>query len=208
MKTRICALLTAVTLCSSATLHQVAAQDASFTFDNEETGKLPQDWIAATSTWMIALDGNNKTMKQAGKSEGDQFNISVQSKLKYQNFEMEARIKSLEGEEDQGGGLVWRYQDAKNYYIVRANPLENNFRLYRTVNGNRKQLETADVKMKTGEWFTLKVVMSGKSIVCYYNGTKLLSHTDDTFPKEGLVGFWSKADAISLFDDLKIKILK
>lgn len=208
MKTRIFVLLAAATLCSNAALHQAAAQDASFTFDNEETGKLPQDWIAATSTWMIALDGNNKAMKQGGKSEGDRFNISVQSKLKYQDFEMEARIKALEGEEDQGGGLVWRYQDAKNYYIMRANPLENNFRLYKVVNGNRKQLESANVKMKTGEWFVLKVVMSGNNISCYYNGEKLLSHADDTFPKNGLVGFWSKADAVTLFDDLKVKVLR
>lgn len=89
-----------------------------------------------------------------------------------------------------------------------ANPLEDNFRLYRVVNGNRKQVESANIKMKANEWFTLKVVMMGNSIDCYYNGQKLLSHTDDTFPNAGLVGFWSKADAVSLFDDLKIKVLK
>jgi hypothetical protein len=208
MKTKRTILFTAIALCVSATLHQVAAQDATFSFDNEETGKLPQGWTAATSKWMIAMDGSNKTMKQAGKSEGDRFNICVENKSNYQNLEVEVRIKALEGDEDQGGGLVWRYQDAKNYYITRANPLENNFRVYRVVNGNRKQLESANVKMKTGEWFTVKVVMTGNSIDCYYNGQKLLSLTDDTFPKAGLVGFWSKADAVSLFDDLKVKILK
>jgi len=121
---------------------------------------------------------------------------------------MEVRIKPLEGEEDQGGGLVWRYQDAKNYYITRANPLENNFRVYKVVNGNRKQMQSVNIKMQKGEWYNIKVVAIGKNIECYYNGQKLLSQIDDTFPNAGLVGFWSKADAISLFDDLKIKPLK
>jgi len=182
--------------------------DASFNFDNEEIGKLPTDWTAATSTWMIANDGNNKAMKQTGKNEGDRFNICVQNKLSYQNLELEVRIKALEGKEDQGGGLVWRYVDAKNYYITRANPLENNFRVYKVVNGNRKQMESSNVSFRKGEWYNIKVVMTGNSITCYYNGQKLLSHTDDTFPKAGLVGFWSKADAVSLFDDLRITPMK
>src|SRR5882672_4415748 len=211
MKTTIRSLIMVAALwCGTATTQKVAAQraDVTFSFDNEETGKLPTDWTAAVSTWLIALDGSNKAMKQAGKSEGDRFNICVQNKLKYLNLEMEVRIKPLEGEEDQGGGLVWRYQDAKNYYITRANPLENNFRVYKVVNGNRKQMKSANIKMQKGEWYNIKVVMKGNNIDCYYNGQKLLSDTDDTFPNSGLVGFWSKADAVSLFDDLKIKALK
>lgn len=209
MKTKIISLFTLIALGLSNSM--VSAQnstDAAFNFDNEVAGQLPTDWRAATSTWMIASDGTNKAMKQTAKNEGDRFNICVQNKLKYQNFEMEVRIKALEGEEDQGGGLVWRYIDAKNYYIARANPLENNYRVYKVVNGNRKQIQSADVKMKTGEWFTLKVVMNGSKIDCYYNGDKLLSLTDDSYKNAGSVGFWSKADAVSLFDDLKIKAVK
>lgn len=211
MKTKIAVRITLVVLCCGISAqYNVAAQsaDVAFNFDNEEVGKLPEDWTAAVSTWVIAADGSNKAMKQAGKSEGDRFNICVQNKLKYQNLEMEVRIKPIEGEEDQGGGLVWRYVDAKNYYITRANPLENNFRVYRVVNGNRKQMQSANVKMTKGEWYTVKVTMSGNKMECYYNGQKQLSYTDDTFPNAGLVGFWSKADAVSLFDDMKIKSLK
>jgi len=203
--------LVLVVFCTVTTAHKAFAQpgdELKFNFDNEEVGKLPADWTAAVSTWVIALDGNNKAMKQAGKSEGDRFNICVQNKLKYQNLEMEVRIKPLEGEEDQGGGLVWRYQDSKNYYITRANPLENNFRVYRVVNGNRKQMKSANVTMTKGEWFTIKVVTTGNNIDCYYNGQKLLSHSDETFPNAGLVGFWSKADAVSLFDDFRVRPLK
>ncbi len=208
MKTKLGLLFLVALCCGSAVMNRVKAQDAKFNFDNDEVGKLPADWTPATSTWVIALDGNNKAMKQAGKNEGDGFNICVQNKLKYQNLEMEVRIKALEGREDQGGGLVWRYVDSKNYYITRANPLENNFRVYKVVNGNRKQMESANVTFKKGEWYTVKIIMTGNSIDCYFNGQKLLSHTDDAFPTAGLVGFWSKADAVSLFDDLTIKALK
>ncbi len=211
MKTTISSLIKVAALCyGNAAMQNVAAQssDVTFNFDNEETGKLPADWTAAVSTWLVAVDGSNKAMKQAGKSEGDRFNICVQNKLKYLNLEMEVRIKPLEGEEDQGGGLVWRYQDAKNYYITRANPLENNFRVYKVVNGNRKQMQSVNIKMQKGEWYNIRVVTTGKAVECYYNGQKLLSHSDDTFPNAGLVGFWSKADAVSLFDDLKVKTLK
>jgi hypothetical protein len=197
-----------IAVCCCATLNRATAQAVTFNFDNDEVGKLPPDWTAATSTWMIALDGSNRAMKQAGKNEGDNFNICVQNKLMYQNLEMEVRIKALEGQEDQGGGLVWRYVDSKNYYITRANPLENNFRLYKVVNGNRKQMKSANVTFKKDEWYTVKVLVSGHTIDCYLNGRKLLSHTDDTFPNAGLVGLWSKADAVSLFDDLKITPLK
>jgi len=187
---------------------QSAGMEVTFTFDNDEVGKVPAGWTAAAGKWTIANDGNNKAMKQTGKNEGDGFNICVHNKLNYRNMEMEVRIKALEGTEDQGGGLVWRYRDAQNYYITRANPLENNFRVYKVINGNRRQMESANVKMKAGEWYTIKVVTSGNKMDCYYNGQKLLTHTDETFPDAGWVGFWSKADAVSLFDDLKIKVLK
>ena len=210
MKAQIVSLFTLIALSwsSGSANAQTSGTDITFNFDNEVVGKLPADWTAATGTWMITADGTNKAMKQTGKNEGDMFNICVQNKLKYQNLEMEIRIKALEGEEDRGGGLVWRYVDAKNYYITRSNPLENNFRVYKVVNGNRKQMQSVNLKLKSGEWFTIKVVMTGSKMECYYNGQKLLSQTDDTYKEAGLVGFWSKADAVSLFDDFNIKKIK
>jgi hypothetical protein len=141
-------------------------------------------------------------------NDGSDFNIAVLNSNNYQNAEIEARVKALQGDEDQGGGLVWRYVNSRNYYIVRANPLENNVRLYRVVNGSRKQMQSATAKLKTGEWFTLRVKIQGNRIECYLDDEQVLSDTDDTFPNAGLIGFWSKADAVSIFDDLKIKVLK
>lgn len=95
----------------------------------------------------------------------------------------------------------------KNYYIVRCNPLENNLRLYCVINGNRKELKSVDCSVKPGEWFTLAVEMKGNRISCSLNGKKLIETTDDTFTKLGLIGFWTKADAQTYFDDLDIKPL-
>ena len=104
--------------------------------------------------------------------------------------------------------MVWRYIDNNNYYIARCNPLENNLRFYRVVNGNRKQLESVDCNIKPHEWFTMSIEMNGNKISCSLNGNKLIETTDDTFSKSGNVGFWTKADAQSYFDDLTISPIK
>ena len=95
--------------------------------------------------------------------------------------------------------------DSNNYYIVRFNPLEDNFRLYKVLNGRRLQLSSASVTVPKGSWFNIKVVMKGSEVTCYLNGKKLIHKTDDTFVKPGKIGFWTKADAVSDFDNFNIK---
>ena len=179
--------------------------DTTITFEAKDKSKLPSTWSAETSKWETASDDANTVLKMVS-NEGSAFNIAVVKNLYYQNLELEARVKAMSGSEDQGGGLVWRYLDRNNYYIIRANPLENNIRLYKVVDGKRKQLESKEIKIETGERFTIKVSANKNEIDCYYNGEKIFSSSDDTFPGAGAVGFWSKADAVSLFDDLTIKV--
>jgi hypothetical protein len=116
-------------------------------------------------------------------------------------------FKAMLGKEDQGGGLVWRYQDVNNYYICRMNPLEDNFRVYKVVDGVRKMLATTknDVKVPTGQWHTIEARMTADHITCYLDGKKYLDVKDDTFKKAGKVGLWTKADAQTRFDNLTIK---
>jgi hypothetical protein len=114
-------------------------------------------------------------------------------------------FKANKGDKDQGGGIVWRYQDANNYYIARMNPLEDNFRVYKVVAGKRaKEFQNAEVKVKAGEWHTLKVRMVGDHIQCYLDGKKYLDVKDSTFARAGKIGLWTKADAQTHFDDLKV----
>jgi hypothetical protein len=207
------AVFLAISACKSDSTKQANAQtmtngrDTTITFSNAGPPKLPSGWSAETGTWATALEDSNVSLKMTSNN-GSDFNIAVLKSNNYQNAEIKVRVKALEGEVDQGGGLVWRYVTSKNYYIVRANPLENNVRLYKVVDGNRKQMQSQSTKVKTGEWFTLRVKTQGNQIECYLNDEKVFSDTDDTFPNPGLIGFWSKADAVSIFDNLKINVLK
>jgi hypothetical protein len=115
------------------------------------------------------------------------------------------RSRGVAGREDQGGGPVWRYQDTKNYYIARQNNLEDNYRVYKVVDGRRIQLGTADVTARTGTWHELKVTMADDHIECFFDGKKYLDVKDDTFKKAGKVGLWTKADAQTRFDDFVVE---
>jgi hypothetical protein len=115
----------------------------------------------------------------------------------------------VRGKTDQGGGLVWRYVDADNYYIARMNPLESNYRLYKVVNGKRTQLVTKeDLKVPVGQWHVLAVTMKGDQIECSLDGKKYLEAKDSTFPMAGKVGLWTKADAQTNFDDFSVAVPK
>jgi hypothetical protein len=181
-------------------------RDTTITFKNTEAGKLPAGWASETSTWSVVNEDENAAL-QMNKNGGKDFNIAVLRSHSYNNIEIEVRVKAISGTEDQGGGLVWRYIDSQNYYLVRANPLEHNIRLYKVVNGNRKQMKSKDIKMQTNKWFTIKVKTVNENIECFLDGEKMITDSDETFPSAGLVGFWSKADAVSIFDDLKIRVL-
>jgi hypothetical protein len=184
--------------------------DTIFNFENEEIGKLPAGFFADATgkaqsiKWSIVDDNSNKIVAQQAINSGSCYNLLVFDKYAYQNFKASVKIKAVSGEEDQGGGLVWRYVDKDNYYIARYNPLENNFRFYKVVNGNRKQLKSVDSEIKSGEWFTMTVEMNGNNISCSLDGNKMIETSDDTFNSAGQIGFWTKADAVTFFDDLEI----
>lgn len=189
----------------------VAAKDTTIDFENGVINKLPNGFIQAATgklqklNWKIVNDSGNKVVAQLAKNEGDYYNLFMLDKLKYQDFTLTVKLKAVAGEEDQGGGLVWRYIDNNNYYIARCNPLEHNFRFYRVVSGNRKQLISVECDIKTGIWFTMTIEMKGNRIFCSLNGRKLIETTDDTFKSPGNIGLWTKADAVSYFDDLNIQ---
>lgn len=115
-------------------------------------------------------------------------------------------MRANTGQEDQGGGLIWRVKDANNYYICRYNPLEENYRLYFVKDGTRKKIaDVTGIKIPAGEWVKLEVAQKGDAIVCELNGKELLKASDATFADAGGVGFWTKADAATSFDSLEIE---
>jgi hypothetical protein len=184
-------------------------------FGKDDVGKLPAGWKNAKtnagegSDWRVTTDAtapskSGLVISQTAKGPRPLFNLCVAPDTRYKDVEISVAFKALKGEIDQGGGVFWRYQDANNYYTARFNPLEGNYRVYKVIDGKRVQLETKeDLKGKAGEWHTLKVRHAGDKIECWYDGKKELEAKDSAIAKAGAIGLWTKADAVTSFDDLR-----
>jgi hypothetical protein len=190
-------------------------KERAFKFSKEDVGKVPTGWKAEKtgkgegSVWKVVKDDtapskSGVALAQTAKSPGDVFNICVAEDTKYKDVELSVSFKAVAGDEDQGGGFVWRYKDNNNYYICRMNPLEDNYRVYHVMNGQRVQIGGKEgIKVPVGEWHKLKVEVNGNKMEGYLDGKKMWEVTDDTFKEAGKVGLWSKADAQSHFDEFK-----
>lgn len=197
----------------------LAAEKAGSTFRFEKTdvGKLPADWKAEQSgegkesEWKVIADktapsGKGHVLAQLARGPSRVFNLCVAEKTRYTNIHATVKFKAVAGRIDQGGGVMWRYQDANNYYICRYNPLEDNLRVYKVEKGKRIQLATQEeISLPAGKWHTLEITHNGDRIICGLNGTTYLKVTDNTFSKAGKIGLWTKADAQTSFDDLVVK---
>ena len=176
-------------------------------FDRDRAGSTPAGFTVAAGDWKVVADATAPSgpnaLAQTARNRGSIFNLALVEGTSYQDLELSVGIKAIAGKEDQGGGLVWRAKDARNYYIARYNPLEDNYRLYKVVGGRRSELKSASIKHMDG-WHTLMVTMKGTRIECYYDGRKYLEADDSTFKEAGKIGLWSKADAESRFDDLTV----
>ncbi len=146
---------------------------------------------------ILALINPNHTSSGA-------FNLCWTDDVAFRNGEIKLRFKADSGRIDQGGGPIWRVMDKNNYYNCRANPLENNFRLYTVKNGSRHQIASANVLIKSGKWHTIRILHHNNRIECYFNGERLITHEDNTFTTAGGVGVWTKADALTSFDDIEV----
>jgi hypothetical protein len=210
----ICALL--VLLAGVAVAEETKA--VKHDFEAATVGSVPKGWTVTKtgtgdgSVWKVVEDKTApkgpKVLAQTAESPGPMFNLCVANNTAFKDVKVTVAFKAVKGKKDQGGGIVWRYADANNYYIARFNPLEDNYRLYKVVDGKRFQLATKEeLKAPAGEWHTLTIQMKGDEIVCMLNGKKHLEVKDDTFTKAAKVGLWTKADAQTYFDDFQAKEL-
>ena len=196
----------------------LAAEDKSrsFQFGKDDVGKVPTGWKADKtgkgdgSVWKVVEDKTAPSKKgyalaQTAEGPSSLFNVCVAEDTKYKDVEVSVAFKAIAGKKDQGGGIVWRYQDANNYYIARMNPLEDNFRVYKVTGGRRSaEFEDKEVKVPVNEWHTLKIKMEGDHIECFVDSKKYLDVKDDSIKEAGKVGLWTKADAQTYFDDFKV----
>ena len=143
---------------------------------------------------------------------GAAFGWAVREGASYRDGWVETRFKPVTGREDRAGGVVWRWHDADNYYVARANALEDNVVAYKVVRGRRTDLTPVGaapgtygvkVPVPTGAWHTLRVDFTGAQFEITYDGRHLFAGRDDTFPDAGRVGIWSKADSVTEFTQFR-----
>jgi hypothetical protein len=192
-----------------------ASAETVLKFDDLKPGPLPPPWVTGvtgngSANWEVVSEDTAPSKPNALKQSGEAtFVWAAKTDVKMQDGFAEVKFKMLSGNEDQAGGLVWRWKDADNYYVVRANALEDNVVLYKTVNGKRSSLQVkgrifgygVDIDVPSGKWNTLRVEFSGNLFTVLFNGKQLFQVEDETFKDAGAVGLWTKADSVTLFDD-------
>lgn len=196
------------------------AQTRKVDFSQDATDQPPQGFefgytaaVGKPGRWVVQADGSNKVLAQTDPdSTRSRFPVAVLSDISAADVDLSVRFKLISGRVDQAAGLVWRYQNQDNYYIVRANALEDNVVLYKVEGGKRTDLPLKGEgrtygkksEVPAGQWSTLRVVANGPVFEVYFNGSKLYDVEDKTFAKPGKVGVWTKADSVTQFDQLSV----
>jgi hypothetical protein len=176
-------------------------------FDDMKTGAAPAGWTAAqtgsgTAKWAIEKDDSAPSKPNVLKQSGvATFPVCFKDDTNLKNGFVEVKFKPVAGKEDQAGGVIWRVQNSNNYYIARANALEDNVTIYHTIGGKRVAFKSISTKVKSGVWHTLRVDFEGNKFTVTFDGNKVIEATDQSFQNAGKVGVWTKADSVTLFDD-------
>ncbi len=189
-------------------------------FDEAKPGNPPPGWSATITgkgdfKWTVETSdlaaSKPNVLKQSAIAPKPSFPLCVKKGTSLKDGFVEAKFRSVTGKIDQAGGVIWRCLDKDNYYICRANALEDNVVLYKLENGKRKSLPIVgrrggygvDEKVAPRTWHTLRVEFSGNQFTVIFNAKKLFVVEDETFKGAGRVGLWTKADSVTLFDDFK-----
>jgi hypothetical protein len=176
-------------------------------FDTDRPGTPPVGWTAAQTgggqaVWTVVSDATAPSQPNALKQSGTaDYPVCIKDDTSIRDGVVEVRFKAVSGREDQAAGLIWRAKDVNNYYVARANALEDNVTIYHTVNGRRTEKKRAAMRVAPGQWHTLRVEFQGHRFTVLLDAQKALDWEDETFTNAGKVGVWTKADSVTLFDD-------
>lgn len=187
-------------------LQPLGASPAGFTAANTIG---PNERAATPAAWTIGAGGATATSTRcvqltASTNRGEIFNLLLLDAPAPADVELAVRLRADGGGEDRGGGLVWRARDPQNGYVARWNPLEDNLRLYRVVGGRRVQLMSVKTAVDRAAWHLLEVAMRGRVITVRFDGEPRISCADGTFKESGRVGFWTRSNATTSFDDFTV----
>ena len=193
--------------CGMALADSNTSNKTTIDFDKTSAGQLPDGWIGGVTgqgspKWSVEADDTAPSKPNVLKQSGEgTFPWCVKKDVSLKDGFVEVKFKTISGNEDQAGGLIWRWQDGNNYYIARANALEDNVTIYHTVNGSRRSFKNVNMKVTSSQWHTLRVDFTGNQFKVTFDGKVAIEATDDTFKEAGAVGVWTKADSVTLFDD-------
>jgi hypothetical protein len=189
--------------------------EATLTFAADPTGTVPSGFSTALTgsggpvRWAIQQDATapgGKVLAQTSVDRTDsRFPLCIYDNFTGKDVSVAVKFKAVSGAVDQAAGLVARLKDKNNYYVVRANALEDNVRLYKVVRGSRQQFAGASLKVPSGEWHALMLEVKGTHFTVSFDGRRLFEAEDDTFKEAGKVALWTKADSTSFFGDLQIR---
>lgn len=192
------------------------AMAESLNFDDSAVGKPPDGWTLTMTgkgqpKWTVEAESTAPSkpnvLKQSGRAT---FPVAIKAGASIRDGFVEVKFKAVSGSEDRAAGLIWRAQDANNYYVVRANALEDNVVLYKMLKGVRSALDIVGrkggygvkVPVPSGQWHTLRCEFAGNRFKVSYNGQTMFEVEDSSIAEAGMIGLWTKADSVTLFDDL------
>ena len=190
-----------------------------WTFDDDPPERLPPEFQVGTlfdgrpaGEWKVlqteaAKTGAHVLGQLMGKGAEHAYKVLLTQGTTATDLDVQVSFLPISGKADMGGGLIWRAADDRNYYLARANPLEQNIRIYRVIKGVRHMLNNFDQTIDVRHWHTLRVVNRGCRIEVFYDEKRVIDLCDNTFTY-GQVGLWTKSDAVTYFDDLRFQPLK
>jgi hypothetical protein len=195
-------------------MHALAQEGSAtrFDFESDKPGEPPQGYSFGRTgkgppgKWVVkavddAPSGKNVLAQTDADSTDYRFPIAYTGP-EMKDLRLSVKCKPVSGKVDQGCGLIFRLKDVDNYYVVRANALEDNVRLYHVVKGDRRQFAGWNGKVASGKWHDLAIEAQGDHFQVFFNGKKVIDAHDKTFTDPGKFGVWTKADSVIQFDDL------
>ncbi len=201
--------------CAGLVDREETFEPQTISFDSSEAGKLPPGFSTDLTggggpiSWVVREDSTAPNSKRVLVQESSddtsyRFPLCIYEKTVARDVAVEVDYKAISGKVDQAGGIVLRYRP-ENYYIARANALENNLDLFKTVRGKRSKIEEAPLKVTPGQWHTLRFEAKGPHLKVAFDGKVVIERDDMTFSNPGKIGLWTKADSVSAFSNLKIE---
>ena len=198
---------------------ETGSPTSAWSFDREQPGKLPDKFSIGTmfdgrpaGNWQVLATEHAKSPPHVlaqlmAKGAEHAYKITLIKGIVAADLNLEVSFLPIQGQADMGGGLIWRAADDRNYYLARANPLEQNIRVYRVEKGIRHLLENFNQTIDVKRWHTLRITHQGCRVNIFYDDKQVFDLCDKTF-HAGMIGLWTKSDAVTYFDDLQLQHVK